>query len=112
MQGYLSHFWEQGMEEPPWLIFQDARYCAGPKEGWERQGLHTLEHGGQLTIFKEDGSVLWAGTITTRREGWFSRLQAGSSQWHPEGMDLETWSAYFSHDPPLRASYRPPSASR
>lgn len=107
MQGYLSDFWEQGMEEAPWLIFQDARYCAGPRGGWDREGLHRLGEGDRLTIFNEDGSVCWAGTITTRRVGWFSKLQAGSSQWYPEGMDSTTWTGFFRHDPPLKASYRP-----
>lgn len=109
MQGYVSTFWEQGMEESPWVIFQDARHCVGPNHGWEREGMHTFAHGGQLTIFAPDGTVVWAGTITTRRLGMFGKLRAGGSDWHPEGMAKERWDKFFHYEPPLNATYRPPS---
>jgi hypothetical protein len=106
--GYLADYWEQGMEEPPWLIFQDSAFCAGPQQ-WDREGMHTFAPGGQLTIFSPDGSVLWAGTFTARRRGLFSKLHPASCDWFPEGLTPETWQSFFRQDPPLRASYRPPT---
>jgi hypothetical protein len=108
LHGYLADFWEQGMEEPPWLIFQDASYCNGPGEGWERDGMHTFADGGELTIFAMNGSVLWAGTFQSRRQSLFQKLHPGSPDWHPEGLDKNLWQSYFRRSPPLRACYRPP----
>jgi hypothetical protein len=107
MQGYLGDYWAQGMEEPAWLIFQDERFCETPKAGWAMEGMHQMGPGDRLTIFAPGGEVLWAGTLETRRVGFFGRLQAGAHDWHPEGMDLSSWRAFFHHDPPLRATYQP-----
>lgn len=95
------------MEEPPWLIFQDEKYAESPAGGWSRDGMHTFAEGDHLTILGEDGSVLWAGRLESRKTGWFSRLPASSCDWHPEDVPAETWSGWFRRSPSLRAVFRP-----
>lgn len=107
LHGWISDFWEQGMEEPPWLIFQDEKYAESPAGGWSRDGMHTFAEGDHLTILGEDGSVLWAGRLESRKTGWFSRLPASSCDWHPEDVPAETWSGWFRRSPSLRAVFRP-----
>lgn len=106
--GFLSTFWEQGMEEPPWHIFQDRAYCDGPDRGWDRAGLHQLAEGSQLRVFDHDYRVLWSGQVKGRRQGWFGRLNAGSCDWHPREVPAEVWRSYFNRNPPLRALYQLP----
>lgn len=106
--GFLSTFWEQGMEEPPWHIFQDRAFCEGLERGWERAGIHPLAEGSRLTIFDLDSRVLWSGEVKGRRLGWFGRLQASSCDWHPPEVPAEVWRGYFHRNPPLRAFYQSP----
>lgn len=88
------------MEESPWLIFQDEKF------GWDRAGMHTFAEGDHLTVLDDDGSVLWAGVIRGRKTGFFSRLAAGSCDWHPEEVAAETWQGWFRRSPPTRAVLR------
>lgn len=105
--GFVSDFWEQGMEEAPWHIFQDRRYCASRQGGWSREGMEELAEGSHLTLFRPDGTVLWSGTLRGRRKGWFGWLPAAASDWHPPELDAATWDSYFRQSPPLRAHYLP-----
>ena len=103
LHGWIADFWEQGMEESPWLTFQDEKYCESPTGGWSREGLHRFAEGDHLTILGDDGEVLWTGVLEGRKSGWFSRLEAGSSDWHPEDVEAETWQGWFRRSPALRA---------
>ena len=99
--GWISTYWEQGMEELPWLIFQDEAFTQGAT--WDREGLHRLEPDDYLTTFDLDGTVLWQGSLTTRRRGWFGRLWGGSSHWFPAEVGDQQWNEWFRRHPPLRA---------
>ena len=96
MDGWISTFWEQGMEESAWLIFQDERFAQGNQ--WSRQGMHQLGPGDQLTIFAPDGDVLWHGRLQWRRQGWF-----GPKTWGPKEVGEKQWQHWFELSPPLRA---------
>ena len=103
LHGWISTFWEQGMEEMPWLIFQDEQFV-GPQPGsWSREGIHQLYHGDKLTIYAPDGAVLWSDRLRTRRKGFFGKLHAGAHDWFPLEVGPETWNAWFNTQPPLRA---------
>ncbi|MCB9703790.1 MAG: hypothetical protein H6711_17975 [Myxococcales bacterium] len=104
LDGWIADFWEQGMEEEPWLIFQDRAFTRG--ESWEREGMHVLAPGGRLTIFEEDGAVRWSGVLRVRRLGLFGRF--GRRTLAPPGIDDAAWRAWFRRRPALRARYRPP----
>lgn len=105
LHGWIADFWEQGMEEPPWHIFQDEKWADSREGGWSREGMYTFRDGDRLTILEDDGSVLWAGQLRDRKSGWFSTLAASSCEWHPEEVPAETWSAWFRRSPALRAVY-------
>ena len=99
--GWISTYWEQGMEESPWLIFQDELFTQG--ESWHPQGVMRLEPRDHLTIFAPDTSVLFQGQLETRRRGWFAKLYPGSSEWFPVEVGEKRWNEWFRHQPPLRA---------
>lgn len=96
MDGWISTFWEQGMEELPWLIFQDEAFTQG--EAWSREGMHQLRDGDQLTLFTPDGDVLWQGELRSRRQSWF-----GQPTLVPPEVGPGQWKSWFSMSPPLRA---------
>ena len=89
------------MEEPAWMIFQDR------ERGWSLEGMHRLGEGDQLTIYDAEGSILWNGVLEKRRRGWFGSLSPSHSEWHPEGVALEQWRAWFTSKPPLEADFSP-----
>lgn len=60
ISGILEGFWETGTEGVLWSL------CEEPPRGYD--GLHILENGDQLTVFNEDGSVLWQGVIDLEYE--------------------------------------------
>lgn len=100
MDGWISTFWEQGMEEYPWLIFQDETFTEG--ESWLREGMHQLQAGDHLTIFAPDGDVLWQGELRPRRQGWFGR-----STLVPPEVGEGQWDSWFYLKPSLRARLKP-----
>lgn len=109
LTGYLGTYWEQGMEESPWLIFQDARFAQTPQEGWDIKGMHRLEPGARLTIFDQSGDLLLQHTLRPTRTGLWARLFPKEDDWFPKGMSAECWENLFYRSPPLRARYLPPA---
>lgn len=101
--GYLSSFWEQGMEEFPWRIWQCRRHCQSPTTGWGREGMHRLGEGDELEILHHDGSLLWRGCLQARRKGWFGRLRVSDPDWYPPEVASKSWQQWFEQNPPLRA---------
>lgn len=101
MKGWISTFFEQGMEEPAWFIFQDERFTQGDQ--WSRDGMHRLGDGDHLTIFKPDGQILYCDVLRHRKVGFFRKIYAGNHDWSPPEIALETWQAWFNSHPPLRA---------
>lgn len=95
--GWVSTFWEQGMEEPAWLIFQDERYTQGDQ--WLREGMYELSPGDELTIYAPDGDLLWQGSLVLRRQGWFARPTLV-----PAEIGQSQWQQWFEMHPPLRAT--------
>lgn len=79
MDGWISTFWEQGMEEYPRLIFQDEVFTEGSQ--WMREGMHDVAAGDELTIFTPDGEVLWQGKLKWRRQGWFGHTTLVPKKW-------------------------------
>lgn len=95
-EGLLELYWEQGWEgRVEYSLFLEGL----------RHPLF-LENGQRLTIYGEDGSVLWSGVVRfvprKRREDhdlpygiWSDMKQAGVS--------YAQWMAWFAHKPPLQA---------
>ena len=106
LYGFLSTFWEQGMEEPAWLIFQDQRFCETPRKGWTRNGIHRLEAGAHLRLFERDASVIFEGVLGAKPKGLLGRLFKKPTLFPPEIAE-ETLKAWFDRAPCLRAHYRP-----
>lgn len=96
MDGWISNYWEQGMEEPARLIFQDERFTNG--RSWSPEGMHEPLPGDELTIYSPDGDVLWQGRLKLRRKGWF-----GESTLIPPEVGEAQWRHWFHLEPPLRA---------
>ena len=101
-QGFISDFWEQGMEESPWLTFQDQRLCKTPLAGWDRAGMYRLKVGSRLRIFEDDGGVLWQGTLGHDQRGLLGRLTGKPISAKPPDVDQTTWDSWFRKRPPLR----------
>jgi hypothetical protein len=97
LKGFLGTYWETGMEEPEWSIFQDANFIHGPND-WRMEGMHQLKTGQTLTIFAADGSVAWTGVLQSKSLGLlkFKFLQPYESGWHPPDLTLEEWRGFFS----------------
>ena len=93
------------MEEPAWLVFQDAQHIRSDSD-WGREGMHSLQDGDHLTIYASDGAVAWTGVMKTRRLGWFSKLYAGSRDWYPEDVEAAQWLSWFEASPSLDAELR------
>ncbi|MBK7201954.1 hypothetical protein [Candidatus Amarolinea dominans] len=106
--GWISEYWEQGMEEMPWHIFQDERFCGSRTEGWLHAGIVQLGDGQHLTILNDEGQVMWAGVLHSRRLHWLGRrpTQPWNYQWHPLTVPAETWTAWFEAKPSYRAILR------
>ena len=99
--GWISTFWEQGMEESPWLIFQ-GRSPDGD-DRWERERMRRLAAGDRLTILESEGAVLWSGTLSVRRLGLLGII--GPRTLAPAGIDEALWLSWFRRNPPLVARW-------
>lgn len=109
MDGFVSHYWAQGMEEGEWLVFQEAAHVRRRDDGseeWAMEGMWPIEPGASLTIFAEDGSVLWSGTLALRRTGLFGVF--GRTTLAPPGIEEARWLEWFHRVPPLKARYESP----
>jgi hypothetical protein len=117
IDGVLFAYWETGTEGVFWAVLGDEPVPAS------RENLHILTDGDELTVFDEDGSVLWRGVIHLEYEsnwieypghpgaGWGQ--QAVSGYWvHgvQRGVPPETWGDwYWGHemaDPAVRDGIR------
>ena len=102
LKGFLSDFWEQGMEEPPWHTFQDQRLCETYRLGWDRAGMYILKVGSRLKIFDHEGDVLWEGTLGHDQRGFLGRLTGKPISAKPPDVDQATWASWFKMRPHLR----------
>lgn len=103
--GWVSDFWEQGMEGERWHLFQDAAHAQGREQGWRREGMLLLQSGDELTIFADDGSLRWQGVLLARRLRWFGRkVSPHESAWHPHDVTVELWQGWFRQQPALIAT--------
>lgn len=105
--GFLSNYWEQGMEEAPWLTFQDQRYCESPERGWHDKGLHKLTEGCHLTVMADDSSVRWQGTLKPPDQALWRRLWSPDTTIRPSQIAETEWHDWFHRAPPWRAHFRP-----
>ena len=104
--GFVSTFFEQGMEEPAWRIFQDARHCDSPTQGWDSAGIERLQDGQELIIWDRHGQQVWSGPLRHRRVRWFRQLSVLDNDWHPPDRSWGDWDQLFVAHPPLRARWR------
>ena len=104
MQGKLEAYWEQGWEGRIAFAFQ-ADGATMP---------YFLKNGDQLTIYAEDGTAVWSGTIQWVRRRFWERHQLDAGIWatHKQrgvtygqwGVTYGQWLAWFWQKPPLKAS--------
>ncbi len=95
--GELEAYWEQGWEgRVEYALFIEG--LGAP---------FVLANGQRLTIYAEDGSVLWSGAVCLVRRKWREQHHLASGIWAYEkqaGLSYAQWLAWFVHDPPLRAT--------
>ncbi len=107
IDGYLEPYWEQGMEGRIAFMFLADNDL--PPYG-QREALIYLENGQELTIFGEDGAILWSGLINfvprRRREKHKLKAQIWSVE-RQEGVPYWQWMEWFWHEPRLRAVLDP-----
>jgi hypothetical protein len=111
IKGVLSTYSDQGTEGFLWTLEEQ------PLRGYE--GLHFLENGDHLTVFAEDGSVIWAGVIDLEfetgyqpfedRSGYGQQIVFGRYvNGNQRGMDLEDWASMFFTGNYKHCRYRKP----
>jgi len=105
--GFLSNYFEQGMEEAAWLTFQDQRFCASLEAGWQMEGLHRIGPGDSLQVLRDDGSLAWQGRLQMVRGGFWQRLRGQPATLKPPEIEPEVWHDWFHRSPPWRALYLP-----
>lgn len=95
--GVLEAYWEQGWEgRVEYALFVEG--LGAP---------FFLATGQRLTIYTEDGGVLWAGVVRLVRRKWREQHNLSFGIWSYEkqaGLSYAQWMAWFVHDPPLRAT--------
>lgn len=102
--GWISDFWEQGMEGERWHVFQDIAFAQDRAHGWRREGMYLLQTGDRLTILADDGHLLWQGTLAARRLRWFGRkVSPYEPEWHPVDVSMAVWLGWFRQRPVSRA---------
>ncbi|MCB8948441.1 MAG: hypothetical protein H6653_10550 [Ardenticatenaceae bacterium] len=97
LQGKLEAYWEQGWEGCIAFAFQ-ADGATMP---------YFLKNGDQLTIYAEDGTAVWSGTIQWVRRRFWERHQLDAGIWatHKQrGVAYGQWLAWFWQKPALKAS--------
>ncbi len=110
MEGYISSYWEQGWEGYSLQVFQDAAHCDEQTGQWSFDGTYLIEEGDVLSIYSQDGSVLWEGEVRHHRDGILARWWAHLRGRTPT-VSAEQWKAWFDHKPPLKARLRIPSGA-
>ncbi|MEZ5426162.1 MAG: hypothetical protein R2747_07855 [Pyrinomonadaceae bacterium] len=108
LKGWISEYWEQGMEGTFFRVFQDENLARDRFSGWRPEGMHILSEGDLLTIFSPEKEVLWTGLIEPRRCGFLKlkKLHPANSDWTPENVSPEDWEGWFRFSPPLEATFR------
>ena len=98
MEGFLTAYAETGTEGVHWALEEDPF--------WSHQPLHVLKNGDHLTVYNDDGSVLWDGIIDLEYKTGYQRYprnpehgqQAVFNHWvhgNQCGFRLEDWAAMF-----------------
>lgn len=96
-EGCLEAYWETGWEGQ--VIY------ALSVEGLGRPFF--LESGQRPTIYAEDGSVLWSGTLRFVKRRWWDQHNLPYGIWSDErqaGVSYAQWMEWFAHKPPLKAT--------
>lgn len=104
INGWISDYYEQGMEYDYWLILQDQRYAASRTAGWEPAGLIILQPGDRLSIYHDDGHCIWQGHLGTPPQPHRSGQPLPSNlPWWPTTLTFAEWIGWFRHTPALTA---------
>ncbi len=97
LQGVLVAYWEQGWEGRIAFVFQPD----------DTQTPLFLKNGDCLSIYAEDGSILWSGQIHWAPVRFWDRYRLKVSIWSyqkQKGVPYGRWLDWFWHKPPLKAS--------
>ncbi len=95
-EGHLFAYWEHGWEGKVLYALAIA--------GLDRPFF--LESGQRLTIFSEDGSILWSGILCFVKRRWWDQHNLPHGIWSDEkqaGVSYAQWMAWFVREPPLKA---------
>ncbi len=107
ISGYLESYWEQGMEGR--IVFMFLADNDLPPHN-QRKALIYLENGQELTIFGQDGVILWSGLINFVPRRWREKHKLKAQIWSVEqqkGVPYWQWMEWFWHRPRLRATLDP-----
>ncbi len=96
LDGEIFAYWEQGMEGRIEFAFRPA--------GSER--FIFLHDGQRLTIYGDDGEVLWSGRVHLVRRRFWERHALSAPIWSyskQKGVPYKKWMAWFWREQPLKA---------
>lgn len=97
LSGVLLAYYEQGWEGAIRFAFQP-----------DNSNLPIFLSSGQhLTVFDDDGAVLWSGKLHFVRRGWRDQHRLGAGIWSDckqKGVSYAQWMDWFWRQPPLRAA--------
>ena len=94
--GKIFGYWEQGMEGRIEFAFQPAN---------SNRPIF-LENGQHLTIYHENGEVIWSGYINLVKVRFWDRHSLQTSIWSyqkQKGIPYKQWLGWFWRKPPLKA---------
>ena len=97
LHGKLEAYWEQGGEGS----IEFALQIDGDP------GPFFLESGQELTIYRDNGEILWSGTLKfVKVNRWFDKHKLSAKIWSwnkQKGVSYADWMEWFWHKPPLNA---------
>lgn len=100
-EGHLLAYWEQGWEG---RIDFTLSVPGLDDPLW-------LKSGQRLTIYAEDGTILWFGVLCFVKRKWWEQHHLPSGIWSyvkPAGVSYARWMEWFAHQPPLKAALEIP----
>ena len=97
LNGKLEAYWEQGWDGRVEFALQ-IDGASGP---------FFMESGQQLTIYQDDGEIIWSGRIHfVKVNHWFDKHTLSAKIWSwskQKGVSYAEWMDWFWRKPPLHA---------
>lgn len=100
IKGQIEGYWEQGWEGR-------IEYVFVAEEGSSIREPIILSKGHYLTIYSQEGKIIWEGEIELVGKSWWESFKESKlnvwSESKQKGVGYEEWIGWFWQKPPLKA---------